>query len=381
MLRAAEKKILSYLKNAYRGWYVDIGPCVGTADKLWTISLNEDSSKTPIVLLHGLGAGVALWCLNLDSLSQERPVYAMDLLGFGRSSRPTFSNDAREAESQLVRSVEEWRREMQLDKFVLLGHSMGGFLAASYAIEHPNRVKHLILADPWGFPEKPSDVHMKYNIPLWVKVIGFMVQPLNPLWAVRFAGPFGQWLIETTRPDIVKKFVPVMKDDANIIFQYLHQCNSQTPSGESAFHAMMQGFGWAKYPMINRIDEMNEEIPITLIYGSRSWVDNSSGEMIKQKRVNSYVNIHIISGAGHHVYADKSEIFNKHVLDACALSDNIPILTSAYVKPSNKILPQVNFSTLPIDLSESKNNEDQNDEDDEEKQPKTVSNSPKSSLL
>lgn len=111
--------------------------------------------------------------------------------GFGRSSRPVFSKDAKEAENQLIRSVEEWRREMQLDKIVLLGHSMGGFLAASYAIKYPDRVKHLILADPWGFPEKPSDYASKSNVPLWVKAIAYVVQPLNPLWAVRVAGPFG----------------------------------------------------------------------------------------------------------------------------------------------------------------------------------------------
>ncbi|XP_008550145.1 (Lyso)-N-acylphosphatidylethanolamine lipase isoform X2 [Microplitis demolitor] len=363
MLRAAEKKILSHLKSAYRGLYVDIGACVGTSDKIWTISLNEKSPKTPIVLLHGLGAGVALWCLNLDSLSQERPVYAIDLLGFGRSSRPNFSNDAQKSEAQLIRSVEEWRREMELDKFVLLGHSMGGFLAASYAIQYPNRVQHLILADPWGFPEKPADANTRYNIPLWVKAIAFMVQPLNPLWAVRVAGPFGQWLIETTRPDIVKKYVPVLKDDANIIFQYLHQCNTQTPSGESAFHAMMEGFGWAKNPMINRIDQIDDEVPITMIYGSRSWVDNSAGETIKQKRANSYVNIQVISGAGHHVYADKSEIFNKHVLEACALSDSFPKLTSKHVKQTSRILPR-KLPPLPIDSTDSKSeNEDDSQEE------------------
>ncbi|XP_044589440.1 (Lyso)-N-acylphosphatidylethanolamine lipase isoform X1 [Cotesia glomerata] len=363
MLRAAEKKILSHLKSAYRGLYVDIGANVGTADKIWTISLNEQSPKTPIVLLHGLGAGVALWCLNLDSLSQDRPVYAIDLLGFGRSSRPNFSNEALKAETQLVRSVEEWRREMELDKFVLLGHSMGGFLAASYAIQYPNRVQHLILADPWGFPKKPTDAHTRYNIPFWVKAIAFMVQPLNPLWAVRFAGPFGQWLIETTRPDIVKKYVPVLKDDANSIFQYLHQCNTQTPSGESAFHAMMEGFGWAKNPMIERIHLIDDEVPITMIYGSRSWVDNSAGEAIRQKREKSYVNIQVISGAGHHVYADKSEIFNKHVLEACELSDNIPKLTSQHVKQSSKIFPR-KLAPLPIDSTDSKS-ENEDDSQDE----------------
>lgn len=116
------------------------------------------------------------------------------LTGFGRSSRPVFSKQSQEAESQLVRSVEEWRKEMQLEQFVLLGHSMGGFLAASYAIKYPERVKHLILADPWGLPERPTDVAKKPEFPLWLKAIFYMVSPLNPLWAVRFAGPFGTHL-------------------------------------------------------------------------------------------------------------------------------------------------------------------------------------------
>ncbi len=55
---------------------------VGTEDcKIWTISLNEDSEEMPLVLIHGLASGVALWTLNLDELSATRPVHAIDLLG------------------------------------------------------------------------------------------------------------------------------------------------------------------------------------------------------------------------------------------------------------------------------------------------------------
>lgn len=81
MLRIVEKKILSCLKSAYRGFYVDIGPVVGDADKIWTISMNTESKKTPLVLLHGLGAGIGFWVLNLDSFAEHRPVYAFDILG------------------------------------------------------------------------------------------------------------------------------------------------------------------------------------------------------------------------------------------------------------------------------------------------------------
>jgi len=56
---------------------------------------------------------------------------------------------------------------------------------------------------------------------------------------------------------------------------------------------MMHGFGWAKNPIVKRMDKLNDNIPITLLYGSRSWVDNSAGETIKQFRSSSYVNVQV----------------------------------------------------------------------------------------
>lgn len=64
-------------------------------------------------------------------------------------------------------------------------------------------------------------------------------------------------------------------------------------SGESAFHAMMYGFGWAKNPMVYRIDQLRKDIPITLIYGTRSWIDHTASEIIREKRVQSYVKVHV----------------------------------------------------------------------------------------
>lgn len=133
------------------------------------------------------------------------------------------------AEKQLVKSIEEWRREMNIQEMILLGHSMGGFLATSYTISYPDRVKHLILADPWGFPDKPNEI----KAPLWVRAIGKLLTPMNPLWALRAAGPYGQWVVEKTRPDIIRKFTEVIDGDeenANVVAQYIHQCNAQSPT-------------------------------------------------------------------------------------------------------------------------------------------------------
>uniref|UniRef100_A0A2A4JYT1 1-acylglycerol-3-phosphate O-acyltransferase ABHD5 n=1 Tax=Heliothis virescens TaxID=7102 RepID=A0A2A4JYT1_HELVI len=309
------------LKTAYKRFYVDIGSVVGQSDKIWTISLNDESPKTPLVMLHGMGAGLALWCPNLDSFAATRPVYAIDLLGFGRSSRPKFACDAQKAEAQWVESVEEWRREVNLSQFILLGHSLGGYIATAYAIKYPERVRHLVLADPWGFTERPPNAYEKAQLPLWVRAIATAVQPLNPLWAVRAAGPAGKWLVSKTRPDISRKYLNYVPDAERVIPEYIYQCNSQTPSGESAFHTLMTGFGWAKNPMVRRVDELDPALPITVLYGSRSWVDNSSGQVLLEHRGPTNTYVQVINGAGHHVYLDKPELFNKFVLEACVRAD------------------------------------------------------------
>ncbi|XP_072942593.1 1-acylglycerol-3-phosphate O-acyltransferase ABHD5 isoform X2 [Epargyreus clarus] len=324
MLRNIEKKILSCVKTAYKRFYVDIGAVVGQSDKIWTVSFNDESPNTPLVLLHGLASGLALWCPNFDALAASRPVYAIDVLGFGRSSRPKFASEPEKVEAQWVESVEEWRREVNLDEFILLGHSLGGYIATAYALKYPDRVRHLILADPWGFPEKPANINEKYQIPLWVRAVATVVQPLNPLWAVRAAGPAGKWLIGKARPDITRKYTNYIPDAQTVLPEYIYQCNSQTPSGESAFHTLMSGFGWAKNPMVRRVGQLDPALPVTVLFGARSWVDNSTGQLLVENRHSAKTYVQVINGAGHHVYLDKPEIFNKFVNDACAQADAEP---------------------------------------------------------
>lgn len=146
----------------------------------------------PLVMVHGMGGGVGLWAQNLDALANNRPVYAFDLLGFGRSSRPTFSSDAEEVETEFVDSIEEWRQEMKLDKMVLLGHSLGAYICSAYALKYPENIQHLFLVDPWGFQELPSTSEYNEMLPLRYRVVAKIMSRFNPLSIVRAAGPWGK---------------------------------------------------------------------------------------------------------------------------------------------------------------------------------------------
>lgn len=65
---------------------------------------------------------------------------------------------------------------------------MGGFLSSAYSLAHPERVKHLVLLDPWGVVKKDEE---KIEMPYWARIIGTIVLSFNPLSTIRAAGPLG----------------------------------------------------------------------------------------------------------------------------------------------------------------------------------------------
>lgn len=264
-------------------------------------------------MVHGMGGGVGLWAQNLDSLASKRPVYAFDLLGFGRSSRPKFQGDVDQVESQFIQSIEEWRQEMKIDKMILLGHSLGAYIVSSYALKYPEKIQHLFLVDPWGFP-KPLPPEEYREIPLRYRIIGKLASPFNPLAIMRVAGPWGPGLFKRFRGDLQDKFSDLFDDDT--ILDYIYHCNAQEPSGEAAFKTLSVGLGWARNPMLLRIADIDKNLPMTFIYGAETWMDRTCGYQTKYIRNESHVDVKIITGAGHHVYADEAETFNR-VLARC----------------------------------------------------------------
>ena len=123
-----------------------------------------NNSDLPLVCMHGFATGLAMYYAALPVLAERwaGSVFAIDTLGCSLSSRPRWHLDhgikckVSDAEDFFVDGLERWRRAMKIERFVLMGHSLGGYLAVAYAEKHPERVERLILVSAVGTPEPPK---------------------------------------------------------------------------------------------------------------------------------------------------------------------------------------------------------------------------------
>lgn len=139
----------------------------------------EEAGEGPaLVLLHGLGASLDDWEYQIPEFSKHYRVIALDLRGFGRSERgegklsvPGFAADV-------------WNLLEQLDvsRFFLIGHSMGGAVSLQLALDHPGAVTKLVIANsvPSFQPET-----IKQHFEVWYRQI--VMRLLGPVRLARIS--------------------------------------------------------------------------------------------------------------------------------------------------------------------------------------------------
>lgn len=102
------------------------------------------STGVPMVMLHGLRAYAQTWESLVQSLGEDYCVYALDQRGRGLSD---WAKPATYHTQSYVEDLEDLIAYLGLQRFVLLGHSLGGANALEYARQHPGRLLGLIIED------------------------------------------------------------------------------------------------------------------------------------------------------------------------------------------------------------------------------------------
>lgn len=124
------------------------------------------SSGRPLIMVNG-GPGfdhTYVLCSDVwDTLARGRRVVLYDQRGTGRSS-PLASGQSCTLADQIA-DLEALRAELKADRIDLLGHSWGGYLVMAYAVRHPDRVAHLIIADSAAPKWTDTEFIFKYIFP------------------------------------------------------------------------------------------------------------------------------------------------------------------------------------------------------------------------
>eukprot|EP00568_Trieres_chinensis_P004153 CAMPEP_0183294822 /NCGR_PEP_ID=MMETSP0160_2-20130417/2994_1 /TAXON_ID=2839 ORGANISM="Odontella Sinensis, Strain Grunow 1884" /NCGR_SAMPLE_ID=MMETSP0160_2 /ASSEMBLY_ACC=CAM_ASM_000250 /LENGTH=453 /DNA_ID=CAMNT_0025456191 /DNA_START=104 /DNA_END=1465 /DNA_ORIENTATION=+ len=293
----------------------------------------SSSSAAPLVLLHGYANGALYFYRNLLGLAEDHfgTVYALDMLGWGLSSRPTFrtSEDTVEsAEDFFVESLEAWREANKLEKITLGGHSMGGYVSVAYTEKYPERVEELILLSPAGVPNSKPDPKLRQNLPMSYR---FMFTLAEQLWERGITpGSFLRSLPESRGRAMVQRYVEgrlpaiTCPEEQSVLAEYLYTNSILPGSGEFSLNRLLNPMAYAKSPTVYRIPDLKVG-KISFVYGQNDWMDPSGGmevmRLVEERRKSGdktvpKVEVYGVRNAGHLLMLENWEGFNAAVMAA-----------------------------------------------------------------
>lgn len=323
---------------------------------------HPESTKTPLVLQHGYMNGGLYFFRNLVGLSHYfQNVYAIDMLGWGLSSRPDFrlkDDTVETTEEFFVESLESWRKKNNIDKMILAGHSMGGYLSVAYSEKYPERVERLILLSPVGVPHRSKQLEaIRKNATFSRRLFLLFYTSLfeNGATPCSVLRTLPQSKSRQYIESYVKHRLPAITDpeERDAISKYLYYNAVLPGSGEYCINRILNPDVLAKKPLVNRIPLL--KIPhVSFLYGSSDWMDFSGGldtqaacEAQHRSGVSApNVEVYGVRDAGHLLMLDNWAEFNAGVVlsggGGHVLSGNTPLPT--------KLTPRMEES-LPAGIS------------------------------
>lgn len=117
-----------------------------SVDSMEIAYVKQGNSDENLLFIHGLSSNLEAWSNNISRLQENYTCYALDLPGFGKSSKV----DAPYTPSFYAKVVRRFMENQKLDHVILVGHSMGGQAALKFTELYPELVEKLILIAPAG---------------------------------------------------------------------------------------------------------------------------------------------------------------------------------------------------------------------------------------
>jgi pimeloyl-ACP methyl ester carboxylesterase len=216
--------------------------------------------KPPLLLVHGFGASTDHWRKNIVQLQEQFQVWAIDLLGFGRSAKPKQEYGGNLWREQL----HDFITEVIGQPTVLAGNSLGGYAALCVAAEYPQSTAGLILLNSAG-PFSDTQTNTNRN----------STNSVNRLWRSILLQPWASFILfqYVRRRSIIRKTLNQVYYDRNAITDELVE-DIYRPSCDrgaaDVFNAVFQT------PQGEKVDVLlgKMQCPLLILWGEKDpWIN------------------------------------------------------------------------------------------------------------
>lgn len=235
----------------------------------------------PVLFVHSLAGNTQQWSAQLSHIRTARRGVALDLRGHGQLS--STDNDDYTIDS-MAQDVQAVVNQLGIERFILVGHSMGGSVAGAYAGVYPERVAGLLLVDPSGdSTQMPIEEVQQYIGALESEAYSNVVEGY---WSQILTGS-----AETTKAKVMQDLRDTPKATVVGVFKELFKYNP--------------------VPALERYD------------GPKLSVITANNETsLSVHNLVSYLPHKLITGTGHWLQLDKPEEFNRIMDEFLSSVDN-----------------------------------------------------------
>jgi pimeloyl-ACP methyl ester carboxylesterase len=266
--------------------------------KIYFVKAGHNPQLPPLLLVHGFGASTDHWRKNISELSQDFEVYAIDLLGFGRSQKPSWEYSGDLWRDQLHDFIAE---NIQRPT-VIAGNSLGGYSSLCVAAGYPQSVAGIILLNSAGpFTDTNPLGSQKVN-PVQKAIAKNLQGILRQPWANQLLFNF------VRRKSRIRSTLKKVYLDQSAVTEQLVEEIYQPSCDEGAAQVFGSVFST---PQGKKVDELLGAMscPLLMIWGEGDPWMNSSSRGAKFREFYPSLTEHYIK-AGHCPHDESPEVVN-----------------------------------------------------------------------
>lgn len=247
----------------------------------------------PIVLIHGYGGLIEHWRRILGPLARSHTVAALDLYGFGYSARTAKTP----GKAIWTRQVADLIRQVLPGPAVVVGHSMGGMVAAQFAYDYPELIQGLVLVNSAGLQpaNQPSALDQAFFGMVQTLGLGELLAGVFANdWGVRQGLRSAYYRKECVTDELVELFSAPLREREGVQ-SYL-----------ATTRAMLNNYLDIKPGAV--------EVPTLLLWGEHDRALPPSVATAFKQQMFPQAEIQIIPASGHCPFDEAADVFCAHLL-------------------------------------------------------------------